>query len=293
MTRSLSLVLAVVVAFLSSPSHAQAISGTFSASFTGFDQYGQPSVHLALNLQCALTCTSAAPTLHYGVSGLADAYMVASPMLRVGYVSVAFATGVEPTGSSVEDNTSFPPGSNFYAVATSATCWCGNASGQGGFIDLTTAPVHVPPWVKALNEPVMVGSDPLVVINATPVGSELVDVQVAGGGLNQSFHFTPADFNVATSGSVTVGSKPLPLVFTAPGQATITVSVGGAPPYVATLEVMANPTGTGGGSGGGAGAGGGGDSPPPASGCNANVMPGSASFALASLIFALRARRRA
>jgi uncharacterized protein (TIGR03382 family) len=290
MTRSLRLVVAVVVAFLSSPSHAQAISGTFSAAFTGFDQYGQPTVHLALSLQCGLTCTSAAPTLHYGVSGLADAHMVASPTQSVGYVSVGFATGVEPTGSSVADNTSFPPGSNFYAVATSATCWCGNASGQGGFIDLTTTPVHVPPWVKALNEPVVVGSDPLVIINATPVGGEMVDVQVAGGGLDQSFHFTPADFNIATSGPVTGGSKSLPLVFTAPGQATITVSVGGAPPYVATLEVMANPTGAGGGSGGGAATGGG--SPPPASGCNANVMPGSASLALALLVFALRSARR-
>jgi hypothetical protein len=292
MTRSLSVGLLVAAVATSSLARAQAISGTFSANFVSFDQYGQPTVHLALNLQCSLTCPSSAPTLHFG-SALADAYLLASPMQSVGYISVGFAAAIDPGGSSVADNTSFPPGSNFAAIARSVTCYCGNASGQGGFIDLTTMPVHVPPYVNVLNQPVIVGADPLVIINASPAPSETVDVHVVGGGLDQTFQFTSADFNVPTSGPVTSQSKSLPLVFTAPGQATITASVGGAPPYVATLQVLANPTGNGGGAGGGSGTGGGGDSPPPASGCNANVVPGSASFALALLVFALRARRQA
>jgi len=284
MTRSLVLAAAVLAA---SSAHAQtAISGTFSATYTGTSDLGETTVALNLALQCSLTCGSSAPTMHYGVAGGANAHYLASPSDTLGSISFGFLSAVDLTGASSTDNTSFPPGSNFNVTATSVTCRCGNATGQGGYVDLTTNDVHIPPYIQPSNGPLTAGYQTFVAITASPVGSETLDVHITGAGVDFTKTYTSAEIGPNGSDTVVLPS----ITPTQVGTMTATASVSTGPVATRTFDVVASGSGTGGGSGAGGGDGsaaGGGDS----SGGGCAAAPGGVVTALA-MLFALRRRRR-
>lgn len=247
-----SLVLAVVVA--SAASFAQAISGTASTAFEGFNMYGVPQTRLTLNLSCSLTCPSSAPELHYGA--IVDAWLPADPMTKTGYVSAFF--GSDPTGQNTKVSDQFPAGSALFIIAKSCTCWCGGRTGEGGYIDLTSNVTAIPPWPSG---GVLTQGDAnsFVLVAAKPVGNETVELHLTGAGVDLNKTWTPADFG--TQSAVSYTFKPL-----AAGTLTMTATLQpyGAT-YTATAEVKpgsSSGTGGGGGSsgtGGGTGGGGGGD----------------------------------
>lgn len=99
--------------------------------------------------------------------------------------------------------TDLPAGSSCFAVAKSATCQCGHRYGEGGYIDLRTAPLGIPPWIGLLL-PAQVGQDDYLSITAKPRGTETVEVHVTGGGLDLSRSYSVADFGTQDSLSLTV-----------------------------------------------------------------------------------------
>ena len=182
---------------------AKAISGTFTAAFEGFSQFGQPQVRLKLQLASSLTCPPSAPKLTFSVKGGVDAYFVSAPKEKVGYISAGFASAVEKDGHSEAVLTDIPAGSYSFAVAQSATCQCGRRYGEGGYIDLRTAPLAIPPWI-GLALPAQVGQDDYLSITAKPRGAETVELHVTGGGLDLSRSYSVADFGTKNSLSLTV-----------------------------------------------------------------------------------------
>jgi len=284
----------VAFTFLSVAAHAQSISGTFDAAFTSFNQYGVPTVHMSLALQCSLSCMASAPDLHYGY-GSSTAAMVAAPTLSPGDVSIK---AVDDTGTVTWDS-SAPAGANFTATVKSATCFCGNITGEGGYIDLTSPTVHVPPFVNVLANPVTVGQNPLIILNAAPVGSETVDVHVSGGGVDYSHSYTAADFMTETSGNVNTKTHAVDVTFTTAGMVTITASVTGGPMSTQTFAVVGAGAGGGGGgsstgggssSGGGAGTGGGSGTGGGGQGGGCAAAPGL--LPLAAMLWLRRRARR-
>ncbi|MFZ5445617.1 MAG: hypothetical protein ACOZQL_36835 [Myxococcota bacterium] len=261
----------------------QAISGTISAAFQGFNTYGQAEVQMSLALQCSLTCPPSAPTLHYGVRGLIDATFASAPTESAAYVSAGLATAVDPTGSASQVTTNFKAGTVFRLKAKSCSCWCGNGVGEGGYIDLETPDVVVPARVHtaSLSAP---GSESSVLVSAQPRGSESVDVQLSGAGLSETRSLTAADFG--SNDSVFVRFTP-----TTAGTVAITATLRpSGVAQTATFTISSGSSGAGGGSGGGGGstgggAGGGGDEP---SGCA--VSPVSPLLVLALAALARRAR---
>ncbi|MFT3835409.1 MAG: hypothetical protein QM723_00230 [Myxococcaceae bacterium] len=269
---------------------AQNISGTFSGSFTGFDAYGIASVHMDLSLQCSLSCPSSAPALHYGYNG-SKTEMEANPMLSPA-VMVAYVDSA--TGQASWDAKA-PVGSNFTATVKSASCWCGNITGEGGFIDLTTTPIQVPPWFHVLSKTVTVGHDPLILLEATPVSTELVNVHISGGGVDFAHSYTAADFKTETSGNVANKSISIPIVFASAGTVTLTATVGDGPMQVQTITVTGSGSTGGGtsspdaGSAGPGGSSGSSEGSDGAAGCAS--APGLMIFAAMLLLLKLRVRK--
>jgi hypothetical protein len=241
MNRTLALAAVAALGLLASQADAQAISGTLTASFTRKDEAGVPHVSLSVRLVCGLTCEAGNPK-SFGVSGF-SAFLAASKEQSVGYIGTGLIWDVRHTGIADADIDSFPVGVNLIATASSATCMCGNRTGQGGFIDLFSQQVMIPPSVSLVLDELYVGESPVpnLIIQATPAPSETVEVKVDGAGVNKVFHFTSADFDVPDSGPVRPGSKLMSVNFTTPGKATITATVGGGPPFTKTYDVIAYP----------------------------------------------------
>ncbi len=234
-------VFAVLLLGAANASAQTAISGTFSATYVGSDEFGVPTVRLSFDLSCSLTCPVSAPTMHFGVSGGADGHFLAAADEIVGYVSASLLNGVDPGGSSTDDSTSFPPGANFNVTARSATCWCGNATGEGGYIDLTTADVHTPPYIQLPAVQAVVGEPPLFTVSATPKAGETLDVHVSGAGIDSSKSYTVAEVNGSGSSPGTVLPDVTP---TTAGTVTVTavVSPGGAT-ATSSFDVVASSAG--------------------------------------------------
>lgn len=273
--------LLAAVALLASPALAQAISGTLTGTFEGFNEFGVPQTRLTLNLTCGLTCDASAPTKSFKVNGGTGGYFVSAPTERTGYVGSGF--GSDPTGQNTYVSEQFEAGTAFVLKATSATCQCGNRTGEGGYIDLQSPVVTIPPWITAGS--IRAGSDSAAVISAQPKGGETVEVKLAGAGLDQTLVLTPADFG--TSKSTFARFKP-----TAAGALAITATLR---PHGATRTLSVDvPAGSGSGTGGGTGAGGGGganNEPEPSSpGCSTTAL--GPALALGALLARLRRRAR-
>lgn len=274
---SRGVVLGVVVLWAAQVRAAD-ISGSINATFEGFNEFGVPSVKLDLNLSCALTCPPSAPTLHFGVAGGVGGKFAADPTTTAGYTSAFF--GSDPTGVNSVTTTSFPVGSAFSVLAKSATCWCGNANGQGGFIDLQTGTVTIPP--RLLVDATARMTDTVYVnVFARPMGSDTVDVWLQGAGFDEVRTIAATTFGgSSSSGSAQVIFQPKQ-----PGTISVTATL---QPYgtasAVSQIVIADNTATGGGSGstgGGSGSGGGGSDTEP-SGCA--TTPGLMLAAVALLL---------
>ena len=241
MNRTLAPSVVAALGLAASQADAQAISGTLTASFTRKDDFGVPHVSLSVRLVCSLTCEAGNPK-SFGASGF-SAFLEASKEQSVGSIGTGLIWDIRHTGSADADIVSFPVGVNLITTASSATCMCGNRTGQGGFIDLFSAAVKIPPSVTINLDPVVVGEIPFpyILIEATPAPSETVEVKVNGAGVDKVFHFKAAEFDVPDSGPVRQGIKTMTVNFTTPGKATITASVGGGPPFTKTFDVLANP----------------------------------------------------
>ncbi len=248
----------LLVVLVAAPAWAQAISGTFNASFLGFNEFGQPTTRYELLLSCSLQCPPSRPTLHY--RALSDCKYVEAPMESAGYISAFF--GSNDNGVNTAESTSFPAGSAFRFIAKSASCHCGNAIGEGGYIDITSPIVTIPPYVAINTAPSnpRAGSELSLVVNGKPKGAETVVVQFTGAGIDTSVTLGPNDFQGTSSyGSAFARATP-----TAAGAMTVTAKL---MPYGVSHSgmVMIQPAsgGSGGGGGGGGseggGAGGGGD----------------------------------
>jgi hypothetical protein len=238
MNRSSLVALVALLGLVASQARAQDISGTLSAKYSGTDAYGIPHVSFSVKLTCALVCPAGNPTL-FGVAGF-GAHLEASPKQPVGYLGTGMIWELKKTGVASGDGDGFPAGVNFIAEAGSVSCQCGGRDGQSGFIDILSAPVRIPPHVNVTLDPVQVGEVPYpyIVIMATPAPSETVEVRVSGAGIDKVFHFSSADFEVPSDGPAKQGTKMMSVAFTKPGMATITVSVGGGPPFTKTIQVV-------------------------------------------------------
>lgn len=263
------------------PAVAASISGTLSATFDGFDEYRQPKTTVSLNLQCSLTCPPSRPELHYGVTGSTDAFFASAPTenTRV-YFSAGF--GSADNGVNVTTDRSFKAGSAVIVKTKSATCWCGNANGEGGFIDLDSNVMVIPPQML-IDETMRQNDDESIIVNAVPRGSETVTVKLSGAGLDETRTLTQSDFG--TQDGVFVRFTP-----TQPGTLTFTTTLN---PHNATTTgsttVTARDVPTGGGSGGGSGSsGGGGGSEEEPGGCSSTGA--LALISLGGLL--IRARRQ-
>lgn len=241
-----ALLLATLLA--TSAAQAQNISGTLTGSFKSFNEYGQPTVTVDLELMCTLTCTPSAPTLGYGVTGGVGAHLVEAPSEGTGYLSSGF--GSDPSGSNVVDSIQFEPGTAFILTATSASCYCGNAFGEGGYVDINSSAVVVPPYVF-----VGTGSGPPAgyeytqMINARLRGTETISVHLSGAGVETTQTLTAADYtNNNTIGTVTVTPT-----MAGPLEVTATFE----PYHVTHTNTVMVTAGNGGATGGGAGGGGG------------------------------------
>jgi len=237
----LRLAAVICLSLLAPQANAADIGGTLSAVFTRKDDFGVPHVRLRVKLVCGLTCEAGNPK-SFGASGF-SAFLEASKEQSVGSIGTGLIWDIRHTGSADADIVSFPVGVNLITTASSATCMCGNRTGQGGFIDLFSAAVKIPPNVTINLDPVVVGEIPFpyILIEATPAPSETVEVKVNGAGVDKVFHFKAAEFDVPDSGPVRQGIKTMTVNFTTPGKATITASVGGGPPFTKTFDVLANP----------------------------------------------------
>lgn len=273
----------VATLLAASAAPAQNISGTLTGTFKSFNEFGQPTVTIDLELICTLTCTPSAPTLGFGVTGGVGAHFVEAPTEGTGSLSTGF--GSDPGGHNVVDSTQFEAGTAFILTATSASCYCGNAFGQGGYVDINSAAVVVPPYVV-----VGTGSGPPAgyeytqLIDARLKGSETIIVHSSGAGVESTQTLTAADY---TSGSVaSVAVTP-----TMAGPLTVTATF---EPYHAshTNTVMVTAGNGGPGGGGGSSAAGGGSSTgggtQQGGGCSA--VSSQLTWALALLTLARRRR---
>ena len=175
------------------PGKTKAISGQFTAAFEGFNQFGLPQVRLKLRLTSSLECPPSAPKLTFSVKGGADAYFVSAPTEKAGYLSAGFVADVRDSGAAESVTTSLPAGANVLARASSVTCQCGHRDGEGGFIDLATEPLAIPPWLKLLL-PAQAKQLNFLVVTASPRGAETVEVRLDGAGLKEKKVFSEADF---------------------------------------------------------------------------------------------------
>lgn len=278
MTQNLLWAVVVVVSLMGAPARAADISGAINATFEGVNEFGVPSVKLDLNLSCALTCPPSAPTLHFGVAGGVGGKFAGDPTSTAGYTSAFF--GSDPTGTNSTVTTSFPTGSAFFVLAKSATCWCGNANGQGGFVDLQTGTVTIPPRML-LDATARLTDNVYVNIDARPMGTDTVDVRLQGAGFDE-VRTLPA---TAFGGSSSSGSAQVIFQPKQAGTIAVTVTlqpygVSSAVSQILITEKNASATGGGTGATGGGSGGGGSDAEP--SGCA--TTPGLLLAAVALLL---------
>lgn len=230
------------------PALAQpAISGTLTAAFESFDTFGTTNTRLTISLQCALTCDASAPEKRIYVAGGVDAFFASAPTQTTGYVSSGF--GQDPTGSSSYVSNSFQPGTAFKLKAKSATCMCGNRTGEGGYVDLESAVVAIPPFMLR-GVTAAPGSEGSVLLRAKPLGAETVELRFLGAGLDRTTTLTAADFPGSQDTLI------VPFTPTSEGMVTVTATLR---PYGAA-QTATFPVGAGtmtGGGGGGSGTGGG------------------------------------
>ena len=192
---------------------------------------------------------------------------------------------------SAGDTTNFPAGSNCFIKARSVTCQCGNRTGEGGFIGITSNTVSIPPWIAVPTPAPKPGAFYVLLVSASPRLSETVTVTVRGAGADFNATFPSSDFR-STSTTPSAFSKRIDVPFTQAGTVTVTAVVTGGPMATKTFEVVSGgSTGggsgggsTGGGSGGGSASGGGGGDP---KGCTS--VPTLVPFAL--MLLALLRRR--
>ena len=276
-------VLVVAVFSMASPAFAQAISGTVSANFTGFNEFGQPNTHVEMNLACGLNCPVSAPELTYN-AGIVDGFFAAETMQQCANLSFGFTSAVRTTGMAVTDTTNFPAGSNCFIKARSVTCQCGNRTGEGGFIEIFSSTVGIPPWITVPSPSPKPGEFYVLLVTAAPRLAETVAVTVRGAGADFSATFPASDFRSTNSIPTTV-PKRLDVPFTQAGTVTVTAVVTGGPMATKTFEVLAG--GAGGGSATGGGSGGGGEEDVP-EGCTSVPALAPLTLALLALI-----RRRA
>ncbi len=250
---------ALSAALLSSPVWAQAISGTFDVSFQGFNEYGVPSTKLVLDLSCTLTCPPSRPTLHFRVNGTVGGTFVEAPDETVGYVSAFF--GSDETGHNELVSERFPPGIAIKVTAKSATCHCGNAVGEGGYVDVVSNLAVIPPLPVTGTFTARAGSEWSQLVNARPKGGESVTVKFSGAGLDTTHTLLPADFD--HNGLAMISLTP-----TKAGTLSITATL---MPYGVGHTSTVTVEGSGGTGGDGDVQGGGGDDEP--AGCTATTGP--------------------
>jgi uncharacterized membrane protein YgcG len=268
-----------VVLLCSLTSLAQtAISGTMTLTPQAFNQYGQYPLDESINLTCTLSCPTTAPTKHFGMA-TAD-YYFSETNTTFGYFPAGLMSAVDPTGSATSSQTSLPAGASYYVKLGSVTCWCGNQTGLGGYVDITSNTVHVAPYAKVLLvQPA--GQQTLANVDASPQGSETVTVTVVGAGLNSTQTFAPADFD--NNGAHT--SKGVNFTATQAGDVTLTATLNPSGASYSTTATIPAGSGTGGGGGSTGGGGGGGGSS--AGGCAAVPL-----MDLGPALLLLLARRR-
>lgn len=250
---------AIAVVVLSSSSFAADISGTFSATFDSFNEFGLAQVDVNLTLQCGLTCPMSAPELRYGLSDGANIYFASQRDEKTGYLGSGFGTA--PSGVTSIKTTTVSAGSAVVFVAEGANCWCGNRALESGYIDLEAATLAVPPWVVVPTSSKETFED-FLLINGKPRGSETIVVQLSGTGLSQTTTLDKDDFN----------SNGIAMIRFTPPQAGAAQVIATFQPYgvarVASFTVASNGSSGGGGggaTGGGDGSGGGTEEQP--SGC--------------------------
>ena len=284
------LVSALVVALLVLPGAAsaqQAITGTLALSPGSFDQYGAYSLEMDLGLSCSLACGPSAPDLHFAVEGGGD-FLFSQNGERFDSPAATFLNSVDPTGRAMGTKDGLPAGASYYVHLSSATCWCGNATGQGGFIDIDSNEVRIAPLVLVIVDP-FVANDPgnYVTVTAAPRGTETVTVAFAGAGADATATYGPTDFQ-DSSNQGAVMLTPMP---TSAGHVTITATL---EPYGVSQTKTVSVLGDGGTAADGGNGGSGGD--PGGGGCGCIAASGSGDGATGGLVaggvVALRILRR-
>ena len=270
--------LVMMVLGVATSAMAGAIGGTVTASYANSDMR-TPKVQIDVGLTCSLTCDPSAPTKHYQIVAGLQSYYASAPT-ETGDLFVFYSTDLDLDGQASDLNSNFKPGQTVFLKATSVTCHCGNRTGEGGYIDLTTPNIVIPALISTETS-VRVGDDAFFTAQADLRGAEQVEMKAVGGGLNTSKLFGVADLTQQ-------GYAIYHVTFTEPGTATVTATL--QPSGVVSTEtwtVVARNSSTGGGGGSsatGGGSGGGGSSSP--EGCSTT---GGLSV-LALLALALRRR---
>jgi hypothetical protein len=266
----------VAALVLASPAMAQAISGTIGATFEGF-QSGIPQVRVNVNLACTLTCDASAPVKHFAIVAGITSYFASASAETSGYQAL-LSTDLDLDGQASVVTTNLKPGSVNFLKATSATCHCGNRNGEGGFVDLTSTAVVVPPKISDYLTQ-RVGYAMTVSVTSALRGSEQIELKAEGAGVSQTKVVGVAD--VAQGMSVTP-SVVGPITLTA----TMLPSGISSTSTVQILDRVGSGTGGGGASGTGGGSGGGGGGAAP-QGCSTT----GGGLGLVALALGLRRRR--
>ncbi len=175
--------LLVAALALASPAVAQAISGSIAGTFEGF-QSGIPQVRVNVSLACTLTCDAAAPVKHFAIVAGVKSYFASAAAETSGY-SALVLLDLDLTGQSSVVSTNFKAGSVNVLKAASVTCHCGNRNGEGGFVDLTSASIIVPPRIKDYLTQ-RVGFPLVVGVNADLRGAEQIELKAEGAGVSQT-----------------------------------------------------------------------------------------------------------
>lgn len=271
--------LLTAVVLVASSAMAAAIGGTMSATYLNSDR-GVPSVQVDVNLTCSLTCDASAPVKHFAIKAGIQSYYASAPT-ETGDYSAFLATDLDLDGQASATSTSFKAGQTVFLKAGSVTCQCGNRTGEGGYLDLTTTNVVIPANISTETS-VRVGDDVYFSVAADLRGAEQVELKAVGGGLDTTKVFGVADLS-SQGYAINI------IKFTAPGTATVTAKL--LPSGVTSTQtwtVTANGSSTGGGTGstgGGSGSGGGGGAT--SQGCSTTGGLGL----LAMLVLALARRR--
>jgi hypothetical protein len=191
--RAYGLTVASLLLCFATTARAEAISGTITGSFTG-NKDDIPQVPWSVSLTCSLVCEPSAPTLHYRMrSGVSWNY-ASSLKESADYVSTAVSNEIDPTGqySSLLTGTH---GTATVLRAPAVTCECGGRIGQGGYIDLVTQPILIPPKIA---EPFMFSNTEYrVAVSAKPRGGETLEVTFVGAGLNVTQSLTQKELEAS------------------------------------------------------------------------------------------------